>query len=91
MIVYRLIAYIVSLSFQCDIFEIEAVTLEKLSKIQVGHDGKGIGAGWYLDKIVVKNPDNPKYNVTFECFWYVLGLKAYFYTLYLAWFDLLFI
>lgn len=53
--------------FQCDVFEIEAVTLEKIKKIEIGHDGKGIGAGWYLEKVVIKHPDKPKYNVNIDC------------------------
>lgn len=48
-------------------FEIEAVTLEKIKKIEIGHDGKGIGAGWYLEKVVIKHPDKPKYNVNIDC------------------------
>ncbi|ESO97796.1 hypothetical protein LOTGIDRAFT_208950 [Lottia gigantea] len=47
--------------------EIEAVSLSKLKKIRVGHDGKGPGSGWFLDKIVVKQIGNPKYDTTFEC------------------------
>ncbi|XP_048241483.1 lipoxygenase homology domain-containing protein 1-like isoform X2 [Haliotis rufescens] len=52
---------------QVDTFEIEAVTLKKLNKIRVGHDGKGPGSGWFLDKIVVKQIGSTKYDTTFEC------------------------
>ena len=52
---------------QVDEFIIEAVTLKKLTKIRVGHDGKGSGDGWFLDKIVVHPQDNSKYDTTFEC------------------------
>ncbi|XP_078332217.1 lipoxygenase homology domain-containing protein 1-like isoform X5 [Crassostrea virginica] len=52
---------------QCDIFEIEAVTLEKIKKVEIGHDGKGIGAGWYLEKVIIKRPDKPKFDVNIDC------------------------
>lgn len=48
-------------------FEIEAVTLKKIKKIEIGHDGKGYGGGWYLEKVVIKHPDKPKYNVNIDC------------------------
>ena len=38
-----------------DVFKIEAITLKNLSKIRIGHDGKG--AGWFLkqvNKIILK-------------------------------------
>ncbi|KAK7479806.1 hypothetical protein BaRGS_00028986, partial [Batillaria attramentaria] len=52
---------------QVDEFELEAVNLMKLRKIRIGHDGTGRGAGWFLDKVVVKHPDNSKYDTVFEC------------------------
>ncbi|CAL1540467.1 unnamed protein product [Lymnaea stagnalis] len=54
---------------QVDEFEIEAVTLLKLKKIRIGHDGTGAGSGWYLDKVVViPREDKDKYGeVTFNC------------------------
>ncbi|KAL5006870.1 hypothetical protein ScPMuIL_015676 [Solemya velum] len=50
-----------------DEFQLEAVTLMKISKIRIGHNGKGAGAGWYLDKVVVRQQGEPKYNTVFEC------------------------
>ena len=50
-----------------DEFEFEAVSVLKLTKIRVGHDGKGIGAGWFLDKVVVKQIGEPKYDTEFVC------------------------
>lgn len=50
-----------------DIFTFEAVTLKLLSKIRVGHDGKHAGAGWFLDKVVVKQDGSDKYTQTFSC------------------------
>ncbi|RDD42008.1 Lipoxygenase homology domain-containing protein 1 [Trichoplax sp. H2] len=39
---------------QVDVFHIEAVTLKALKKIKIGHDGNNPGAGWFLDKVVIK-------------------------------------
>ncbi|XP_053384453.1 lipoxygenase homology domain-containing protein 1-like isoform X6 [Mercenaria mercenaria] len=50
-----------------DEFEIEAVSVLKLTKIRIGHDGKGIGAGWFLDKVVVKQVGEKKYDQEFVC------------------------
>ncbi|XP_030045255.1 lipoxygenase homology domain-containing protein 1 [Microcaecilia unicolor] len=41
---------------QTDSFQIEAVHLGNLSKIVVGHDGPEAGNGWFLDKVVIKDP-----------------------------------
>ncbi|XP_059580075.1 oxygen-regulated protein 1 [Alligator mississippiensis] len=41
---------------QTDIFPLEAVHLGKLYKIVIGHNGLGSGNGWFLDKIIVKDP-----------------------------------
>ena len=54
-------------SVQVDEFEVEAVTLLKLRKIRIGHDGRGVGAGWFLDKVVVGQVDSNKYDAEFMC------------------------
>ncbi|XP_062836432.1 oxygen-regulated protein 1 isoform X2 [Anolis carolinensis] len=41
---------------QTDIFSLEAVHLGHLRKIVIGHNGIGSGNGWFLEKIVVKDP-----------------------------------
>jgi len=38
-----------------DVFGFESEDLGDLTKIRIGHDGTGFGAGWYLDKVVVTN------------------------------------
>ena len=38
---------------QKDVFGFEMVELGEIKKIRIGHDNKGIGAGWLLDKVVV--------------------------------------
>lgn len=50
-----------------DIFDIEAVTLKKLRKIKIGHDGKRAGDGWFLDKVIIKQEGSSKYDTVFEC------------------------
>ncbi|MBN3300355.1 LOXH1 protein, partial [Amia calva] len=37
-----------------EIFKIEAAEVGKIFKIRIGHDGKGIGDGWYLESVVIK-------------------------------------
>uniref|UniRef100_A0A8C3TZX6 Oxygen-regulated protein 1 n=1 Tax=Catharus ustulatus TaxID=91951 RepID=A0A8C3TZX6_CATUS len=41
---------------QTDIFAVEAVHLGCLYKIVIGHNGLGSGNGWFLDKVVIKDP-----------------------------------
>eukprot|EP01119_Soliformovum_irregulare_P003103 TRINITY_DN133_c0_g1_i3.p1 TRINITY_DN133_c0_g1~~TRINITY_DN133_c0_g1_i3.p1 ORF type:complete len:710 (+),score=244.05 TRINITY_DN133_c0_g1_i3:779-2908(+) len=40
---------------QTDVFSFECVDLGPLSKIRIGHNGAGFGAGWFLEKVTVKN------------------------------------
>ncbi|PIO24969.1 hypothetical protein AB205_0186700, partial [Aquarana catesbeiana] len=40
-----------------DVFNIEiAALLSPLSRVTIGHDGNGVGAGWYCEKVVVYCP-----------------------------------
>ncbi|NXW11338.1 LOXH1 protein, partial [Fregetta grallaria] len=41
---------------QTDTFAVEAVHLGHLYKIVIGHNGLGAGNGWFLDKVVIKDP-----------------------------------
>nr|XP_013810081.1 PREDICTED: lipoxygenase homology domain-containing protein 1-like [Apteryx mantelli mantelli] len=41
---------------QTDNFLVEAVHLGHLYKIVIGHNGLGSGNGWFLDKVVIKDP-----------------------------------
>uniref|UniRef100_A0A8C0UZD0 Oxygen-regulated protein 1 n=1 Tax=Cyanistes caeruleus TaxID=156563 RepID=A0A8C0UZD0_CYACU len=41
---------------QTDIFSVEAVHLGCLYKIVIGHNGLGSGNGWFLEKVVIKDP-----------------------------------
>lgn len=40
--------------FQTDVYRINAVSLGSLYRVVIGHDGIEPGAGWFLEKIVVK-------------------------------------
>ncbi|XP_062503862.1 lipoxygenase homology domain-containing protein 1-like isoform X2 [Corticium candelabrum] len=37
-----------------DQFHVEAVSLGNINRIRIGHDGTGPGAGWFLEKVEVK-------------------------------------
>ncbi|KAH3887386.1 hypothetical protein DPMN_011402, partial [Dreissena polymorpha] len=50
-----------------DEFTIEAVSVLKLTKIRIGHDGKGAGAGWFLDKVIVRQAGEKKFEQEFIC------------------------
>uniref|UniRef100_A0A2K6TAQ2 Oxygen-regulated protein 1 n=1 Tax=Saimiri boliviensis boliviensis TaxID=39432 RepID=A0A2K6TAQ2_SAIBB len=53
---------------QVDIFSIKAVSLGKLKKVLVSHDGTGPGNGWFLGSIVVKSEDeDSSEEVLFPC------------------------
>jgi hypothetical protein len=41
-----------------DVFGVESPDLGNLLKIRIGHDGSGIGSGWFLDKVYVTHPIN---------------------------------
>ena len=36
-------------------FDFELLDLGKITKLRIGHDNKGIAAGWFLDKVVVQS------------------------------------
>ena len=50
-----------------DEFFIEAVSLKALEKVRVGHDSSGPGAGWFLDKVVIKDPEDGTKEYVFPC------------------------
>ena len=43
--------YPIIILFQMDMFIVEAVTLDDLERLIIGHDGKGHGAGVYFEKV----------------------------------------
>jgi hypothetical protein len=54
--------------FQEDTFELQAVDLGNLKSIVIGHNSKGHGAGWFLDKVVVKVKGGDGGRFVFPCF-----------------------
>uniref|UniRef100_A0A8C6KMV9 ST8 alpha-N-acetyl-neuraminide alpha-2,8-sialyltransferase 5 n=1 Tax=Nothobranchius furzeri TaxID=105023 RepID=A0A8C6KMV9_NOTFU len=43
-----------------DEFLIESVFLGPVRRVRVGHDGRGGGCGWYLDKVMVREDGQPE-------------------------------
>ena len=56
---------------QVDVFEIEAVDLEDLTKVIVGHDATDAGSGWFLDKVIIKEITQHQKEWIFPCGRYV--------------------
>lgn len=52
---------------QVDLFELEAVDLQEPKRVIIGHDGDGIGSGWFLDKVTVKVADDADKEYNFPC------------------------
>ncbi|XP_055478764.1 lipoxygenase homology domain-containing protein 1 isoform X1 [Psammomys obesus] len=51
-----------------DEFTIESVTLRKVRRVRVRHDGKGSSSGWYLARVLVREEGQPESdNVEFPC------------------------
>ena len=40
---------------QKDVFDFKASNVSPMTKIIIGHDGKGLGAGWQLARVIVEN------------------------------------
>ncbi|CAG5986167.1 unnamed protein product [Menidia menidia] len=52
-----------------DEFLIESVTVGRVRRVRVGHDGRGGGCGWFLDKVLVREEGQPESMATeFPCF-----------------------
>uniref|UniRef100_A0A3Q2DDY8 Lipoxygenase homology PLAT domains 1b n=1 Tax=Cyprinodon variegatus TaxID=28743 RepID=A0A3Q2DDY8_CYPVA len=53
-----------------DEFIIEAVTIGRVHRMRIGHDGKGGGCGWFLDKVIVREEGKAEAQaVEFPCNW----------------------
>lgn len=51
-----------------DEFIIEAVAIGQVRRVRIGHDGKGGGCAWYLDKVIVREEGQAESNaVEFPC------------------------
>ena len=54
---------------QHDEFLIESVSLGQVRRVRVGHDGRGGGCGWFLDKVMVREEGQPEsMAIEFPCF-----------------------
>ena len=55
--------------YKVDTFIVEAVTLQELKRLVIGHDGVGHGAGVYIDKVVVRETEGEAQEdeVVFPC------------------------
>ncbi|XP_027629584.1 lipoxygenase homology domain-containing protein 1-like isoform X2 [Tupaia chinensis] len=51
---------------QVDIFSIKAVSLGKLKKVLISHDGTGPGNGWFLERLIVKSEEEDD-SLLFPC------------------------
>lgn len=53
---------------QLDEFLIEAVSVKRVRRIRIGHNGKGGGCGWFLDKVIVREEGQAEaHAVEFPC------------------------
>ena len=50
-----------------DEFLVEAVSLSDLTAIRIGHDGSGSSDGWFLDKVIIQDPEHEEKKFTFIC------------------------
>ncbi|XP_038526573.1 lipoxygenase homology domain-containing protein 1 isoform X1 [Canis lupus familiaris] len=51
-----------------DEFTIESVTMRKVRRVRIRHDGKGGGSGWFLERVLVREEGQPESdNVEFPC------------------------
>jgi len=51
-----------------DEFIIEAIAIGKIRRVRIGHDGKGGGCGWFLDKVIVREEGQAEaHAVEFPC------------------------
>ncbi|XP_026052473.1 lipoxygenase homology domain-containing protein 1-like [Carassius auratus] len=52
-----------------DEFLVEAVTLGQIRRVRIGHDGRGGGCGWFLDKVMVREEGQPEASsIEFPCY-----------------------
>ncbi|KAM5305132.1 lipoxygenase homology domain-containing protein 1 isoform 3-T3 [Glossophaga mutica] len=51
-----------------DEFTIESVTMRKVRRVRIRHDGLGGGSGWFLDRVLVREEGQPESdNVEYPC------------------------
>lgn len=53
---------------QLDEFIVEAVAIGQVHRVRIGHNGKGGGCGWFLEKVVVREDGQAEsHAVEFPC------------------------
>lgn len=53
---------------QLDEFIVEAVAIGHVHRVRIGHNGKGGGCGWFLDKVIVREEGQAEaHAVEFPC------------------------
>lgn len=51
-----------------DEFIVEAVAIGQILRVRIGHDGKGGGCGWFLNKVIVREEGQAEaHAVEFPC------------------------
>ena len=50
-----------------DQFRLEAVSIEEVQRAVIGHTGVGLGAGWFLDKLVIREMEGDKREYLLPC------------------------
>ncbi|KAI5280037.1 Lipoxygenase-likey Domain-Containing Protein 1 [Manis pentadactyla] len=51
-----------------DEFTIESVTMRKVRRVRIRHDGKGVGSGWFLERVLLREEGQPESdNMEFPC------------------------
>ncbi|XP_057216274.1 lipoxygenase homology domain-containing protein 1-like isoform X1 [Triplophysa rosa] len=52
-----------------DEFIVEAVSLGQIRRVRIGHDGRGGGCGWFLDKLMIREEGQPENtSIEFPCY-----------------------
>uniref|UniRef100_A0A3Q3R3S5 PLAT domain-containing protein n=1 Tax=Monopterus albus TaxID=43700 RepID=A0A3Q3R3S5_MONAL len=51
-----------------DEFIVEAVAIGQIRRVRIGHDGKGGGCGWFVDKVIIKEEGQTE-TIEFPCYW----------------------
>ena len=65
---------------QTDVFGLECDFLGELTKITIGHDNKGIGASWFLDKVeIFSERENKNCKKQFQNLFYFFQNLFYFF------------
>lgn len=53
---------------QLDEFIVEAVAIGQIQRVRIGHDGKGGGCGWFLEKVIVREEGQAEaHAIEFPC------------------------